>query len=163
MVPVCLWQTSALLRPSDEAILFICSLCFTAGNLYLIVNWPLEAILQLPDWQSTLALHRLHDEFHVMHNPFFCIRCVCHVFLFTQRFDPAPSLDSHCDQSLPNSSVMIPPFGSDVRIRDRSALSQTSHITLICHARSIAKAHMHPCACKHGARRDSCPVTLCLI
>lgn len=141
----------------------ICSLCFTAGSLHLIDNWPLEAILQLPDWQSTLALHYLHDKFRVTHNPFSGIRWVCHVFLFTQCIDPAPSLDSPCDQSLPDSSVMIPPFGSDVRIRDWSVLSQTSHITLICHARSIAKAHMHPCACKHGPRRGSCPVTLCLI
>lgn len=36
--------------------------------------------------------------------------------------------------------------------RGGSVLSQTSYVTFIRHARSIAKAHIHPCARTHGPR-----------
>lgn len=83
---------------------------------------------------------------HLCHtNPFFFKRWVCHVFLLTWCLTPPPLVDTPVIKANPNSLAVIH-LRQDQRLeKGGRILSQTGHVTLIFHAWSIAKAHIHPC------------------
>lgn len=118
-------------------------------------------LLTIDHWRQYYSCLTKHFHTLLSRRYMLCI-CVTHnpsFFPSTHSpFTPHPSLDG------PMIKVcQIPwwwyPFWvqcQDQRLEQRnSILSQTSHITLICHARSIAKAHIHPCACTQRPRQGT--------